>query len=91
MTQMLGLSLPEIAALHQTFSLAQIATLRNVQPAALAAAMKAVAQAWAGGEVMLQYIGPDQVGPETLKAAHAIDRLFQASPGTPQWPVVSSQ
>jgi phospholipase C len=82
MTRMLGLSLPEIAALHQAFSLTQIAALRNVRPAALSAAMKAVAQAWAGGEVMLQYIGPDQVGPETLKAAHAIDRLFQASPGT---------
>jgi hypothetical protein len=53
--------------------------------------MKAVAQAWAGGEVMLQYIGPDQVGPETLTAAHAIDRLFQAAPGTLQWPALSSQ
>ena len=82
MTQMLGLSLPGIAALHQAYSLAQIATLRNVRPAALSTTMKAMAQAWAGGEVMLQYIGPDQVGPETRKAAHAIDRLFQAAPGT---------
>jgi hypothetical protein len=89
MTHMLGLSLPEIAALHQAFSLAQIAALRNVRPAALSAAMKAVVQAWAGGEVMLQYIGPDQVGPETNKAAQAIDRLFQATPGTLQWPVGS--
>jgi hypothetical protein len=48
--------------------------------------MKAVAQAWAGGEVMLQYIGPDQVGSEMLKEAHAIDRLFQAAPGTQLWP-----
>jgi hypothetical protein len=91
MTQMLGLSVPEIAALHQAFSLAQIAALRNVRPAALSAAMKAVVQAWAGGQVMLRHIGPDQVGSETRKAARAIDRLFQASPGTPQWPVVSSQ
>jgi hypothetical protein len=82
MTRMLGLSLPEIAALHQAFSLAQIAALRNVRPAALSAAMKAVVQAWAGGEVMLQYIGPDQVGPETLKEVRVLDRLFQAAPGT---------
>jgi hypothetical protein len=53
--------------------------------------MKAVVQAWAGGEVMLQYIGPEQVGLETLKAARAIDRLFQAAPGALQWPVLSSQ
>src|SRR5947209_541889 len=52
MTQMLGLSLPEIEALHQTRSLARIATLRHVRPAALSTAMKAVAQAWAGGEVL---------------------------------------
>jgi hypothetical protein len=86
MTQMLGLSLPEIAALHHTFSLAQIATLRNVQLAALSAAMKAVAQAWAGGEVMLQFIGPEQLAGETVKVEHTIDRLLQAPPGSPLFP-----
>ena len=90
-TRMLGLSLPEIAALHQAFSLAQIAALRNVRPAALSAGMKAVVQAWAGGEVMLRYINPDQVGPQMREAARAIDRLLQAAPGRLQWPVFSSQ
>jgi hypothetical protein len=90
-TRMLGLSLPEIAALHQAFSLAQIAALRNVRPAALSAGMRAVVQAWAGGEVMLRYINPDQVGPQMREAARAIDRLLQAAPGRLQWPVLSSR
>jgi hypothetical protein len=53
--------------------------------------MKDVVQAWAGGEVMLRYIRPDQVGPQSREAARAIDRLLQAGPGRLQLPVLGSQ
>jgi hypothetical protein len=86
MTQMVGLSLADIEELHQGRSLAQIVALLHEQPAALSSAMQAVAGAWVGGEVMLQFIGPEQVGGETLKVTHTIDRLLQAPPGTQLFP-----
>lgn len=82
LTTMLGLPMPRIEALHRTKTLADIARARGVDPLALAAVMKSVAGAWAGGEVMLQFVEPLDEGRETYLAMRGIDKLLQAAPGT---------
>jgi phospholipase C len=83
LSQELDLAPSQIAVLHRTYTLAQIASLRHVTPSALASALKTVAGAGAGGEVLLQLIKPQDVGRESYLAARRIDQLLQAAPGTP--------
>ena len=63
--------------------LLQIARLRHVTSSALSSALKTVAGAGAGGEVLLQLIKPQDAGRETYLAMRRIDQLLQTAPGTP--------
>jgi phospholipase C len=83
LSQELDLSPSQLAALHRTSTLVRIARLRHVTPSALASALKTVAGAGAGGEVLLQLIKPQDAGRETYRAMRRIDQLLQAAPGTP--------
>jgi hypothetical protein len=83
LSQELNLSPSQLAALHRTSTLLQIARLHHVKSSALASALKTVAGAGAGGEVLLQLIKLQDAGRETYLAMRRIDQLLQATPGTP--------
>jgi hypothetical protein len=83
LSQELNLSPSQLAALHRTSTLLQIAHLHHVKSSALASALKTVAGAGAGGEVLLQLIKLQDAGRETYLAMRRIDQLLQATPGTP--------
>ena len=86
MTNTLGLSLARIESLHKTQTLAQIAQAQKVDMAALVAGMKAVAEAWAEGQIILQFIQPKQVDAEVNRTYAIVDRLVASPPGTPFFP-----
>jgi phospholipase C len=83
LSQELDLSPSQIAALHRTATLLQIARVHHVKSSALSSALKTVAGAGAGGEVLLQLIKPQDAGRETYLAMRRIDQLLQAAPGAP--------
>jgi hypothetical protein len=87
LTHVLGLSLAQITALHRTQTLAQIAQARHVAPAALASALKDVAGAWAGGELILQLTTPAGGDQQVYLARKSIDALLQAAPGRHLFPL----
>jgi len=86
LTATLGLSLSQIEALHQTQTLTQIAQARHVSSAGLVTPLKAVAEAWAEGQVVLQFIQPKQVVPELYRTYALVDRLVATPPGQPLFP-----
>jgi phospholipase C len=87
LTHTLGLSLAQIEVLHRTQTLAQIARTRHVSPAALASALKDVAGAWAGGELILQLTTPAGQKHQVYLARKSIDALLQAPPGSHLFPL----
>jgi len=87
LAHVLGLSLTQIETLHRTRTLVQIAQSRHVQPAALASALKDVAGAWVGGELMLQLTTPAGQEQQVYLARKSIDALLQAAPGSQLFPL----